>query len=176
MKKLLWVDMEMTGLDEKVHHILEVAAIVTDLDFNPLEEYHRVVHQPPEILGLMDDWCTRTHGESGLTAAIPNGTPLPAVEKEILGLLDRHFGSNDRVVLAGNTIGQDRKFIDRYLLGFQKRLHYRMIDVSSFKEIFRDKYGVKFEKANKHRAIDDIHESIRELKLYLSFVSLKAGH
>jgi oligoribonuclease len=172
MKKLLWVDMEMTGLDEHVHHILEVAAIVTDLDFTLLEEYHRVVHQPAEVMALMDAWCVKTHGDSGLTTAVATGTPLPAVEQEMLQLLDRHYARQDRVILCGNSIGQDRKFIDRHMIDFSKRLHYRMIDVSSFKEIFREKYGVQFEKGNKHRAIDDIHESIRELQGYLKYIQV----
>ena len=81
-KPLFWVDLEMTGLDEKVDTILEVAIIITDIDFKPLEEFHRIVFQPKEVLDRMNDWCKHTHGESGLTAAVPNGTPLETVEKE----------------------------------------------------------------------------------------------
>ncbi len=76
------------------------------------------------------------------------------------------------MVLAGNSIGNDRRFIARYLPELEKRLHYRMVDVSSFKEVFRERYGIQFQKGNNHRAIDDIHESIRELEHYLSFVQV----
>lgn len=169
MKRLLWVDLEMTGLDENVDTILEVAAVVTDLEFKTLEEYHRVVFQPQEVLETMNDWCKKTHGESGLTAAVPNGTPLATVEKELIALLEKHFGNKDRAVLCGNSVGNDKRFIDRYLPEAAKRLHYRIIDVSSFKEVFRERFKINFPKGNAHRALDDIHESIRELTHYLSF-------
>ena len=172
MKNLLWIDLEMTGLDENVDSILEVAIIITDLDFKPRETYHRIVFQPPEVLEKMNDWCKKTHGESGLTLAVANGTPLATVEKEILELLSRHFSSKDRIVLAGNSVGNDRRFVDNHLPEFAKRLHYRLVDVSSFKEIFREKYGLNFEKKNKHRATGDIEESIRELSFYLSYVKV----
>jgi len=167
-----WIDLEMTGLDDTQDVILEVAAAVTDLEFKILEEYDRVVHQPQEALDRMDDWCKKTHGASGLTAKVKMGTALGEVEKELIALLDRHFPKKeDKVVLCGNSVGNDRRFIDRYLPGFAKRLHYRLIDVSSFKEIFRQKYGLKYEKKNAHRALGDIHESIAELKTYLSHVT-----
>ncbi len=169
---LLWVDLEMTGLDEKTDHILEVAIVITDFEFKPLEEYHRIVFQPKEVVDGMNDWCKKTHGDSGLTAAIPTGTPLATVQKEILELIGRHYKPNDRIVLVGNSVGNDRRFIDAYLPEVAKRLHYRLIDVSSFKEVFREKYGINFAKGNKHRAIDDIHESIRELVYYLGFVQI----
>ncbi len=173
-KKLFWVDLEMTGLDENVDTILEVAVVVTDMDLNPLEQYHRVVFQPPEVLEKMNDWCKKTHGESGLTALIPSGMPLAQVEKELIALADRHFASNDRIVLSGNSVGNDKRFIDKYMTEFAKRLHYRLIDVSSFKEIFRDKYNLGFQKKNAHRAVDDILESVRELSFYLSYVNVTA--
>ncbi len=170
MKRLFWVDLEMTGLDEVRDSILEVAAIVTDLDFKPVETFHQIVFQPLSVLEAMSAWCKKTHGESGLTAAVAKGTPLADVERELLRLLERHFDPKERVVLCGNSVGNDRRFIDRYLPETSKRLHYRLIDVSSFKEVFREKYGVKFEKKSTHRAVDDILESIRELQHYLSFV------
>ncbi len=170
MKKLFWIDLEMTGLDEKNDHILEVAVVITDLDLNPLEQLHHIVFQPPEVVAGMNDWCKKTHGESGLTAAIPNGTPLAKVEKEMLNLIERHYASNDRVVLCGNSVGNDKRFIDAYMPTVANRLHYRLVDVSSFKEIFRDKYRLYFKKGGGHRAVDDILESINELKYYLSFL------
>lgn len=173
MKKLLWVDLEMTGLDENIHHILEVAAAVTDLELNVLETLSEVVYQPADVLSLMDDWCVKTHGKSGLTAAVPNGKPPAQVEKLLLELIERHFKKkDDRIVLAGNSISNDRRFIDKYWKGFAARLHYRMVDVSSFKEIFRERFGITFKKQNQHRAVDDIHESISELKTYLSYVKI----
>lgn len=172
-KPWFWVDLEMTGLDDVTDRILEVAVVITDSDFKPLEEFHRVVFQPPAVLESMNDWCKDTHGKSGLTALVAKGTPLEQVEKELIALLDRHYSIADRVVLVGNSVGNDRRFIDRYLPEVAKRLHYRLIDVSSFKEIFREKYGVEFKKGNAHRAVDDIHESIRELKSYLSHVKIE---
>ena len=172
MKRLFWLDLEMTGLNDSVDRILEVAAVITDLDFKPLEEFHRVIYQTPEILQNMNDWCKKTHGESGLTAEVPAGTPLEKVETEILELMNRNFTPQDRIVLVGNSIGNDRRFVDRYLPKMAERLHYRMIDVSSFKEIFRDKYGVSFQKKNAHRAVGDIYESIRELSFFLTFVKI----
>mgnify|MGYP003876480911 CR=1 FL=1 len=176
MKRLFWIDLEMTGLDENVDHILEVAVVITDIDFKPLDQYHRVVFQPKEVVDGMNDWCKKTHGESGLTAAIPSGTPLATVEKEMVALIEKHFGGpgprSERVVLCGNSVGNDKRFVDKYLPLVAKRLHYRLIDVSSFKEVFREKYSVEFKKGNSHRAVDDIHESIKELVHYLSFVKM----
>lgn len=160
----------MTGLDDAKDVILEVAALVTDHDFVSLDSLDRVVYQPPEALALMDDWCKKTHGASGLTEKVKTGAPLADVEKELIALADKYYKKDDRIVLCGNSVGNDRRFIDRYMPDFAKRLHYRLIDVSSFKEIFRTKYGVKFEKKNAHRALDDILESINELKCYLSYV------
>ena len=173
-KLLFWVDLEMTGLDEKRDHIVEVAVVVTDLDLKTKEEFHRVVFQPPEILELMDDFVRDLHGKSGLTKLIAEGTPLAQVEKELLQLISRHFPTDSRIVLAGNSVGNDKRFLDEYMPELKKRLHYRIVDVSSFKEIFRERYGITVEKKNDHRALTDIHESISELEHYLSFVKDKA--
>jgi oligoribonuclease len=167
--KLFWVDMEMTGLDERKDKILEVAVVVTDLDLNPVEEYHSVVFQPQEILATMDPWCVTTHGESGLSDEVRQGTPLSEVEGRLVALAKKHF-PGEKVVLCGNSVGQDKKFIEAYMPKLNALLHYRVIDVSSFKEIFRAKYGITVEKKDRHRAKDDIHESIAELKHYLQFV------
>lgn len=146
--------------------------MVANDGFQILEEYHAVVRQPPEVLAAMDDWCTKTHGASGLTALVPAGKPEAQVEQELLALIGRHFKKEDAVVLAGNSIGQDRRFIDRWMPHLSSRLHYRMVDVSSFKEIFRSRYGVEVVKKRGHRAVDDIRESMAELQHYLSFVNL----
>jgi oligoribonuclease len=171
----LWIDMEMSGLEVADNRILEVAAIVTDQDLKPLETYEAVVFQEPEVLARMDAWCQENHGKSGLTAAVAHGKPEAQVEKELLALVDRHFKSSDRPILCGNSIGQDRKFIDAYWKELSKKLHYRMLDVTSFKIIFGTRFKVEFPKKGSHRAIDDIHESIAELGHYLSFVVPPAG-
>ena len=171
----LWLDMEMSGLDVTKCRILEVAAIVTDGNFTPRESYHAVVHQPPAVLEAMDDWCKQHHGASGLTAAVAKGAPEAEVEKQLLALIDRHFAADERPILSGNSIGQDRKFIDAYWPALSRRLHYRMLDVTSFKVVFNEKFGVKYEKRGSHRALDDILESIAELQLYLSHVRVPSA-
>lgn len=170
-KKFFWIDMEMTGLDERIDSILEVAVIITDLQFNPVETYHRIVYQPAEVLAGMNAWCQKAHKESGLVAKVPGGTPLEQVERDLVGLIEEHFGKEE-VVLAGNSVGNDRRFVDKYLPLVAGKLHYRLIDVSSFKEVFREKYGIKFDKISTHRALADIQESINELKMYLAHVHI----
>lgn len=163
--------MEMTGLDEKIESILEIAIIITDIDFNPVETYHRIIFQPPEVLERMDTWCKNTHGKSGLTAAVPHGVMLENAEKEVCALVAKYFKNNERAVLCGNSIHQDRKFIDLYMKDFAKLLHYRIVDVSSFKEIFKRKYNMEFKKTSDgHRALEDVQASIDELKFYLAKV------
>ncbi len=163
----------MTGLDEKIDSILEIAVIITDIEFNVLEEYHRVVFQPQSVVDNMNSWCKKTHGGSGLTAAVAHGTPLSTVQNDLLAIIQRRYSEKDQIVIAGNSVNNDRRFVDKYLPELAKRLHYRQVDVTSYKEIFREKYGVIFQKANAHRAIDDIYESIRELKFYLSYVNIQ---
>lgn len=173
MTRLLWLDLEMTGLSEVKDKILEVAALVTDLEFNPLGSFHRVVKQPPEILAAMDEWCTRTHKKSGLTEDVGRiGVPLPEVEDELVAFCLPLFAKGERIVIAGNSIHQDRKFIEKHMPNFDKILHYRMLDVSAFKVIFKAKWNIAYEKKNRHRAVDDIHESIAELKLYLGHIKV----
>lgn len=162
--------MEMTGLDPETCVIIEVAAVVSDIQLNILQQYATAVFQPADQLAAMDAWCTQTHTESGLLKRIPEGKSLAEVENQLLKLIETHFDTDQRVILCGNSIGQDRKFIDRYMPQLARRLHYRMIDVSSFKEVFRDRYGVEFKKDNKHEALADILESIKELTYYLQFV------
>lgn len=162
--------MEMSGLDPEKCRILEVAAIVTDENFSPLEQYQAIVFQPPSVLDAMDEWCKENHGKSGLTAAVAQGKPEAQVEKEILALVSKFFKAEEKPILCGNSIGQDRKFIDRHLVNLSKKLHYRMLDVTSYKIVFKDKFKIEFDKKGSHRAIDDILESIAELKHYLSFV------
>jgi len=169
-KHLLWIDLEMSGLDEKQHKILEVAVIITDLNLEVLHQYDKVVFQPPEVLEAMDDWCKKTHSLSGLTKAVEKGVPLSQVDNEVITIINQYWSNKDQVILTGNSVGNDKRFIDAYMPKLASRLHYRIVDVSSFKEIFRSKYNIQFKKGNQHRALDDIVESINELKHYLTFI------
>ena len=167
--KLLWLDMEMTGLDVTKEVPIEVAAIVTTPKLEPIDEYHAIIKQPQSYLDAMDDWNKRQHGHTGLIAQIPNGKDPALVDQELAKFIKTHFGS-ERAVLAGNSIGQDRLFIREYMALTEATLHYRMVDVTSWKVIFNSMYDRKFSKKDQHRALDDIRESIAELKFYLSFV------
>ena len=171
MDKIFWVDLEMTGLDPKTTVIIEFAGIITDMNLKKIDTYHAVVFQPPEELAKMDSWNVSTHGQSGLLEKIPNGKPLTTVEREVIRFLKPHF-SEEKPVLAGNSIHQDRKYIDRYMKKLSQFLHYRMIDVSSFKQVFNHLYHITYPKQNSHKALEDIEASIAELSFYLSFVKV----
>lgn len=169
MKRILWVDLEMTGLDPETCVIIEFAGIVTDLEFRPIETYHSVVFQPQEELAKMDAWNQATHHRTGLAQRVPSGKPLADVERKVIAFAKTHFG-DEKPVLAGNSIHQDRRFIDRYMPEFSRLLHYRMIDVSGFKLLFQHRFNLSFTKRETHRALDDILESIEELKYYVTFI------
>ncbi|KYG62879.1 oligoribonuclease [Bdellovibrio bacteriovorus] len=167
MNKLFWLDMEMTGLDVEKEVIIEVAAIVTDLNFKELDTFETVVKQPQKYLDNMDAWNTEHHKKSGLTAKVPFGMEPDQVEAKLVDMVKKHFPDpKDRPILAGNSIMQDRLFIDKYMKDLAPRLHYRMVDVSSWKVIINNKFNYVYQKANKHRALDDIRESIQELRAY----------
>lgn len=169
--KLLWVDLEMTGLDATKDRILEVAAIASDWNFKEYATLENVIHQPPKVLEAMDEWCKTQHGASGLTERVQSSKMTEAqAETMLIELLDAHFDTDERVILAGNSIHQDRKFIARYWPELEKRLHYRMLDVSAWKVVFEGKYRKKFVKPEKHRALEDIRGSIEELQYYLGKV------
>lgn len=169
MEKLLWLDMEMTGLDVSKEVPIEVAAVVTGWDLIPLDSYETVIQQPQSFLDAMDDWNKKHHGESGLVAKIPHGKEPLVAESELIAFVEKHFGT-EPAILAGNSIFQDRIFINKYFPRLNARLHYRMVDVTSWKVVVQAKLGVKFDKNNRHRAVDDIHESINELKFYLQYL------
>ncbi len=171
LDRLFWLDMEMTGLDVEKEVVIEVAAIVTDMQFNEKDSYQAVVKQPQKYLDAMDDWNQRHHRASGLLELIPKGKTPDEVERDLIELLDIHFGK-ERAVLAGNSIGQDRLFIDKYFKKFSARLHYRMLDVTSWKLVFNNLYDIKHNKEGKHRALDDIRESMAEMQTYLSHVKV----
>lgn len=174
MNKLFWLDMEMTGLDVNKEVIIEVAAIVTDLNFKELETFETVVKQPQKYLDNMDAWNTEHHKKSGLTAKVPNGMEPDQVEAKLCDMVKKHFQDGDRPVLAGNSIMQDRLFIDKYMPDLAGRLHYRMVDVSSWKVIINNKFKYVYQKSNKHRALEDIRESIQELRHYCDKLNFKA--
>lgn len=174
MNKLFWIDMEMTGLDVEKEVIIEVAAVVTDLNFKELDTLETVVKQPQKYLQAMDAWNTEHHKKSGLTVKVPNGMEPDQVEAKLCDLVKKHFPDpKDKPVLAGNSIMQDRLFINKYMPEFAQMLHYRMVDVSSWKVIINNKFNYVYEKSNKHRALEDIRESIQELRHYCDNLNFK---
>jgi oligoribonuclease len=168
--RLLWMDLEMTGLDATRERILEVAAIITDMELQPLSDYHSVVYQGSELLSAMDEWNRTTHTASGLLNLVPQGKSQNQVDQELAEWVSGYF-NKERAVLAGNSIHQDRKFIDLYLPKLASALHYRMLDVSAFKILFRERFKLSFEKGNSHRALEDVQASIDELRYYIGFIS-----
>jgi oligoribonuclease len=169
--KLLWVDLEMTGLDPQKDKILEVAAIATDWNFKEYATFESVIHQPPAVLGRMDTWCMTQHGASGLTERVKGSKMSEAeAEKLLIDLVDAHFNSGKPVILAGNSIHMDRRFIIESWPKLDEKLHYRMLDVSAWKIVFEGKYRKKFSKSENHRALEDIRGSIEELKYYMNKV------
>ncbi len=169
-ENLIWLDMEMTGLDPDKNVIIEVAVVITDGNLNVLSESPSyAITQSDDDLNKMDKWNVGTHTKSGLLARVKNSdSTLDMVEDELLKLIAKYVPKGASP-LCGNTIYQDRKFIIKYMPKLEEYLHYRVIDVSTIKELARRWYPevVKgFEKQNKHEALADIHESIEELKYY----------
>lgn len=166
---LVWIDLEMSGLDPDTCEILEIATLVTDGQLELLAEGPDIViHQPDPVLDRMDAWCTRQHGQSGLTAQVrASTTSLAEAEARTLEFL-RAYCSPGKSPLCGNSIGHDRRFIVRYMPALAEFLHYRSIDVSSVKELARRWYPdlPTHPKGETHRALDDIRESIQELRHY----------
>lgn len=170
--RIVWIDLEMTGLDIHEHTIVEVAALITDADLNVLSEgVDVVVHASEEELGRMNEFVTNMHESSGLLAEIRESTViLKEAEDAVLELIAKHCDSEHPAPLAGNSIGTDRGFIREYMPRLDEALHYRMIDVSTVKELARRwaprVYYHQPEKNMSHRALADIVESIRELDFY----------
>jgi oligoribonuclease len=163
----------MSGLDPETCQILEIATIVTDAELNILAEGpDLVIHWPDSVLEAMDAWCTQHHGESGLTDAVRSSDiPLIEAERQTLAFLDRHCPPG-RSPLCGNSVWQDRRFLDRHMPSLGAFLHYRTVDVSTLKELVRRWYP-DLEvppKRESHRALDDIRESIEELRFYRQHV------
>lgn len=169
-KHILWVDLEMTGLAPGHDVILEAAAIVTDWDFKEIATYETVIHHSDTVLETMNEWCIEQHGASGLTERVRQSeVTSKQAEDGLLAFIDKHF-DDGLVLLAGNSIHMDRRFIAAEWPRLDARLHYRMLDVTSWKVVFENKYKKKFAKPEDHRALGDIRGSIEELKYYLKKV------
>lgn len=172
-KRILWVDLEMTGLSPTHDRILEVAAIVTDWDFTEIATFEAVQRVDPELIaqrmtGIF--WEENVTVKEALQAQNGNGKSCKTVEKELRQFIDEHIGKEGKVLLAGNSIHQDRRFIENEWQRLNERLHYRMLDVSAWKVVFEGKFKKSFKKAEAHRALEDIRGSIEELQYYLKLV------
>lgn len=173
--KLLWIDLEMTGLDPKEHVIIEIAAEITDFDFKTLASFEALIKHPEEVLARSNEWALEQHTKSGLLdRARREGRAEEEVKHELIGLISGQFGE-EPAVLAGNSIYNDRMFINKWWPEVNELLHYRMLDVSSFKVLMRGKYGAVFEKQEVHRAFDDIQASIAEIQYYLEWLRPTSG-
>ena len=169
--KLLWIDLEMTGLDPVKDRILEVAAIATDMNLEEVARFEAVVKVSEKLMEermVGEFWEKNASSRDALVKQNEDGKPVAEVEKELLDFIDKNFGKE--IYLAGNSIHQDRKFIEREMPELNKRLHYRMLDVSAWKIYFENALGKKFVKPEAHRALSDIEGSIEELKWYLTFL------
>jgi oligoribonuclease len=179
--RLVWIDLEMTGLDVERHRIVELAVLVTDAHLEVLADgLDLVVHQSPEVLAEMDEFVRKMHTKSGL---------LPEIERSSLGLDAAGAQATEYIAqfvpeagtapMCGNSIGVDRRFLDRYLPNLDRYLHYRSVDVSSIKELCRrwypDVYKKRPSKAETHRALDDIRESVAELRYYRDTIMRPPG-
>jgi oligoribonuclease len=169
---LVWIDLEMTGLVVERDVIVEIACIVTDADLVTLDDgLQIVVHQDEATLATMDDFVRKMHEKSGLLPEITaSPTDVAAAEAATLDYVRRHVPAPGTSPLCGNSIGMDRRFLARYMPRLDAYLHYRSIDVSSIKELCRRWYPAVYRKrpakAEQHRALDDIRESIEELRYY----------
>ncbi|XP_054873427.1 small fragment nuclease [Amphiprion ocellaris] len=170
-QRMVWVDLEMTGLDIEKDHIIEMACIITDSDLNILAEGpNLIINQPDELLEGMSEWCKEHHGKSGLTQAVRDSKiTLEQAEYEFLSFIRQHTPPG-QCPLAGNSVHADKRFLDKYMPQFMYHLHYRIIDVSTIKELSRRWFPEEFKmvphKKATHRALDDIQESIIELQYY----------
>jgi oligoribonuclease len=170
--RLVWIDLEMTGLDTVRHTIVEIAVLITDSELELVDDgIDLVVHASPEELAEMDDFVRKMHTKSGLLPAIEASTlTLEDAGKAVLAYLAEQLPGPGTAPLCGNSIGVDRRFLDRYLPEVDQYIHYRSVDVSSFKELCRRWYPAVYkqrpDKAETHRALDDIRESIEELRFY----------
>lgn len=173
--KLLWMDLEMTGLEPEKDRIIEVAAVATGWDFEPIATFTAVVKVPEKLMKermVGEFWEKNAQARADLMAQNADGESAAEVERRLIEFVKKYFG--DEVILAGNSIHQDRKFVDREWPELARKLHYRMLDVSAWKVVFEGKFKKRFMKPELHRALDDIQGSIDELKWYLEMMGKKA--
>jgi oligoribonuclease len=167
---LVWVDMEMTGLEPETDRIIEVAMVVTDMHLNVLAEGPVfAIHQSDETLDKMDAWNKGTHGRSGLIDRVKASTVSEELAEAELIAFMKQWVPNGKSPMCGNTIGQDRRFMVKYMPKLEVFFHYRNVDVSTLKELgkrWKPEMVAGFKKAQKHTALADIVESIEELKYY----------
>jgi len=173
--RLVWIDCEMTGLDLQADALIEVAALVTDSELNVLGDGIDVVIKPPAAaLEQMSDVVRTMHTESGLLEELDSGTTLADAEAQVMAFIGEHVPDGVRPPLAGNSVGTDRAFLARDMHDIDNLLHYRIVDVSSIKELVRRWYPRVYfaapKKGGNHRAMADIQESIEELRYYRSAV------
>ena len=170
---LIWIDLEMTGLDTTKDYIIEIATIVTDSKLNIVAEGPMLaIHQADAIMNAMDDWNTRQHGKSGLTERVRNSTlKEAAAERQTLEFLAQHVPQNASP-MCGNSICQDRRFLARCMPELERFFHYRNLDVSTIKELatrWSPVVAKGFKKSSSHLALDDTRDSIRELVYYREY-------
>jgi oligoribonuclease len=168
---LIWLDLEMTGLYPDSDCILEIATVVTDKNLDVVEEGPVLaIHHSDSVLDKMDDWCTDQHGRSGLTERVKKSRiSTPKAQEMTLGFLQKHVAAG-KSPMCGNTIGQDRRFLYRYMPDLEKYFHYRNFDVSVLKIIakrWHPEIAKGFRKKTKHQALSDVYDSIEEMKYYL---------
>src|SRR5689334_7212643 len=173
--RLVWIDCEMTGLDLVADALIEVAALVTDFELNVLGEGVDIVIKPPgEAIAQMDPYVRTMHERSGLLEELDGGVTLAEAEAQVLAYVRQHCGEGSRPPLAGNTVATDRSFLVRDMATLEAFLHYRIVDVSSIKELSRRWYPRAYfnapAKRGNHRALADIRESIEELRYYRAAV------
>ena len=169
--KLLWIDLEMTGLDPNKDKILEVATIATDMKFEEIARFEAVVKVDEDLMKarmIGKFWEENSKSRDALISQNATGEPVETVEAKLVKFVEDNFSKE--VYLAGNSIHQDRKFIEREMPKLNQLLHYRMLDVSAWKIYFENALDKKFIKSENHRALDDVTGSIEELKWYLTFL------
>lgn len=174
--KFLWLDLEMTGLDVANDVILEVAVEITDVNLQTIATYESRVRQPKEVVLERVQknvwWQGYPENRDDFIKNLDGAKPLDVVEREIVALIEKHFGA-EPAVLSGNSIHNDRNFIRAHMKELELKLHYRMLDVSSFKVLMQAKYKEVFEKDSAHRAFEDVQASIAELQYYLDWFEAK---
>ena len=173
--RLVWIDCEMTGLDLGADALIEVAALVTDFELNVLGDGIDVIVKPPqEALDQMVEFVRTMHTSSGLLEELDSGLTMGEAEEKVLGYIREHCADGSRPPLAGNTVATDRSFLVRDMPDLESFLHYRIVDVSSIKELSRRWYPRAYfnapAKTGNHRALADIQESIEELRYYRAAV------